>query len=551
MEQPGFLKEFTDKMDALTKIKKDVAQSIASKEQFTGQLKDRLRQINDRLRELAWFINDLKNKTSHLDRQVGTNNAAISERQGQLDTLTAERDRIARERAQLEKEKGETQAKCDNFQFRIDELEGQLRDVKAAAEQREQLLSQEVEAFKNELNSKGDQQSAHAQAIANLTKKSETQLAASQGQLEALQKQLTELQESETRLKQQIEGYEEQMKQHAATLKQKDDKLTALNAEQTECQAEIGRLNGEIEALKAQNKDLVDKLTAATQAIHEATELLNGLINSMPNGASQKEINDLLILIEKSIENISNVAQGRTTNEEVHSTNASAAPLPNGENTGQQLSAVTKAATQFVGNTVSQARKNVNNINNPTDNPSKELIDSADYVRNKLSPAKIQELSSRMSMKLYELFKIRSDTYIDIKDIDGRTSKFEFFEIIRKLVGAIGTYSDEKYKNALAELTDVKDANKVDEILKKYDILLDGRGNIVNERKKRGGRKTRKISKISKARKTRKNIKQKGGFIYKTNSKRRTSRRTSRRTTTTATSSRNKTSSRRSSVSSR
>jgi len=140
----------------------------------------------------------------------------------------------------------------------------------------------------------------------------------------------------------------------------------------------------------------------------------------------------------------------------------------------------------------------------------------------------------------------KDDDYIGkpilVHDKYGRETDPKYKDLLGTLSYLYKKTKEEKYKNAFIAIKNLLFEHKTGDNTAGVIRILNKEGleHLVTTR---GGRKTRKLKK------------QKGGFIYKTNSKRRTAvsnpRRTSRRTTTTATSSRNKTSSRRTSVSSR
>jgi hypothetical protein len=74
-------------------------------------------------------------------------------------------------------------------------------------------------------------------------------------------------------------------------------------------QENIDRLTHENEELHTQNENLTQRIMTATTSINKAADNLETLMNSVPNDASQRDINNLFQQIEKSIQDISNSLQ--------------------------------------------------------------------------------------------------------------------------------------------------------------------------------------------------------------------------------------------------
>ena len=154
-QQQQFLIDFQDRMDRLQQVRANIGANINAKQQFTDRLKTKLEQFNDRLRQLSGLITNLKNRSDELEGQIGTNNAAIGERQQQIDRLNAERDNAIRERdeinQQINQQREETQRMSTDQQNRINTCEEQLR----AVTEQKTVVEQQVQALQAELAARG------------------------------------------------------------------------------------------------------------------------------------------------------------------------------------------------------------------------------------------------------------------------------------------------------------------------------------------------------------------------------------------------------------
>lgn len=302
MAQSQFLDDFQAKMDRLATIRVRLQQSVQVKTDFTNELKRRLREINNSIIQLADLINALKTNSDALQGQIGTHTESINSKDRQVEQLTqqiqeitAERDRINQ---QFTEYRDQTQAQLVERQNRIDEMEGQLANLTREKEAAENQLRE----LQNQIQARGDQKDIeHAEALRRLT--------------EDTQRQLQEKDAQILQLTQRIHDYDQQILELQEQLRNKDNEhqetRNQLDQHQNQAQGQVDDLNREIERLSIENRSLVRKLIDSTEAIHQANEELELIINSIPDATQQEEVDGLLNSIQQSIENISRAAQGQ------------------------------------------------------------------------------------------------------------------------------------------------------------------------------------------------------------------------------------------------
>lgn len=305
-----FLDDFQEKMNRLADIRRNLQASIQFKQQFTDDLKTKLGEINGKVKQIAGLINNLKTKVDDLENQVGTNATSISDRERQIGEInqqiantSAEKDRITQE---FNDHKGRTQTQINEQQAKIDQLEEQLRQLtehlRLANEQKESA-DNNLKALQADTQARGDEKDkAHAQALAQLAEENRQQLEQQQQQLtqriDEADKQVTELQEQ---LRQKTAEYEQLQQQ--------------LGENQNQVQGRVAELQRQIDVLTQENQQLSQRLMSATQAINEANDELEVIVNSVPNAQTKQEVdallNEITEQLEQSIQNISRAAQGQ------------------------------------------------------------------------------------------------------------------------------------------------------------------------------------------------------------------------------------------------
>lgn len=252
---PNFLDEFQTKMNALAEVRRNVQQSIQFKQQFTNELKTKLGQIYQRLQTLAGLITQLKTKATTLETQITSNSSDIIGKQKQIEDL----QRQMNSESQL---KGDTQKKITDLENQVETYEEQIR-----------TLTGKSSALERELQSRGDP-AAHAKTIQELTQKFELEKSQLVMQVNAANTTINELKQ----------------------------RLQQIEQNQNQNQGQVQTLQAQINKLEQDNKQLIDKLMVAIQAIDGATNDLRSLMDSVPNAQTKQEVDQLLGQISSQIE---------------------------------------------------------------------------------------------------------------------------------------------------------------------------------------------------------------------------------------------------------
>jgi len=433
--QPQFLIDFQDRMDRLASVRQNITASIDLKTQFTNNLKTKLAEINQRIQDLGNLIDQLKTASDNLQGQVNANNTSITDKDRQIIDLNNEVQRLTAQQQVIEQtcqeQKDALQNEIYQRQQQIDKLEQQLRDLtaqKTALDNKVQDLTaqktavdNQVQALQTELQNRGDP-NQHAQEIARLTQENQDQL---QQQRQLLINEIDQRQKRIDQLEQQIIAKDNELQQQRQQI----------NDQQNQVQGQIQGLQNQINDLTALNNTITQRLIDATQAINQAADDLEMLMNSVPNIQTQQDVTALIGEIERSIQAISNAAQGQPPR------NQGQATRPPPRNQGQ-------AARPPPRNQGQAARP-------PPNIPGDTVIMVPDRSPN--SPYN---------------FRIRK-TYSEIKDS------------LREKANQIPEGRENKYQNALNELNNAQTPDNVLEILSRNNINW-------KSNKFMGGKKTKK-----------------------------------------------------------
>ena len=313
-----FLQQFQDSLTRLGGVHTKIAASIAQKKQFSDSIIVKLRDINGKIQALAGEITRLKAEVDGLHGQVQSNTASIGSKDKEVADLQQRIVASEAEKQQLDERLRDLESRYASeknaAQQQIDQHEASIRTL---TEQNTAIKAQ-ADALTAELAGKGDLQGQHAAEITKLTEESRQQLAAQQqaneDELAKLHGELQNLQAVEAHLNQQLAAKTAEVETHTQNI----------SATQTTTQAQITQLTTQIAALEAENKDFLDRIIAATQAIQQATGALEALEASIPPDAQTgTDITALFDEINHSIQNISGVIQG-------HAAAAPLVPVPPG-----------------------------------------------------------------------------------------------------------------------------------------------------------------------------------------------------------------------------
>jgi chromosome segregation ATPase len=298
MSSASFIEEFTNSMKRLTDIKQNIQSNMEFKDKFTSSLKDSLSNINNKLQNLSGKIKQLSENANELKNKVASNSSSISEKDKQIETLKQQMTQLQQQyegsSSSSSQQKQELENKINEQQKTIDDAESKLRQIQTELSN----ITNQKNALEQEVKSKGDMSSQHAEQINMLTEESKSRL---------LQQQ-NELTSKITDCENKIQKYEQQLKDKDQTIQ--TEKQNIISTSQS-LQQTIDSLTQEKNALSQENDQLIGRIMEATQAINDAATALEYISAGVPNAQTQQEVNTLLQQIEHSFENIGRALQSQ------------------------------------------------------------------------------------------------------------------------------------------------------------------------------------------------------------------------------------------------
>jgi chromosome segregation ATPase len=352
-----FLAEFQESLNRLSQLNNIVKKNTDNKRKFSSFVIGELEKIKQRIAAIVVKINELKSRLDDLQGQVVQNNngiqskdSEISQLKQQLDQLTREKDSLNMQLVEANRLRDENVNKAQGLQTVIDQKEVEIQNLTA----QNSSLSNEVNALKQDLTSRGDVQAQHAQAIEQLRKENEAALnnqgQQNQVQIQQLQQQIAEKeQQLQTnigqiqQLQQQIVEKDQQLQTNVGQIQQLQEQIALKDQEIARLQSDASNssqtLNAELEQIKqelnntklalqngqaekaqliAENDDLIERIKAATITINEATQHLRELTDEDFYNKSTTDVSELIAQIEQLLQNISNAIQtGQTSSQQV------------------------------------------------------------------------------------------------------------------------------------------------------------------------------------------------------------------------------------------
>jgi chromosome segregation ATPase len=473
MNNDQIKQEFQSSLDKLGEINYAIAANNKSKQAFTTNIIENLSQINAKVIEIGKYITTLKAELKILQSQTNQNNSKIVDNSKQVDALTAQISQLTEEKtnainelAQIKQQYADSSTK---MQTQINECEAKLRDIISQNE----VITQQKNALDEELKKTGVEGTQAAEQLQQLTDNNAKQLQEKDSQLSALQEQNT------AQIKQLTE-------ENAKQLQEKVDQLTAL---QEENNAKIKILQDEIAAKEAalnqqgseageksnQIQSEIDQLNAANQSKQEMIDTLKNDIIAL-----KSENDDLIKRIISATQAISE-ATGKLREFE----NPAAFNQTDLDAKFKEI----EVSLQQISNSI---QGNSVEINQESGQLLPEQNNNVDKVATRLTPQGRLPLDAQIQ-------------------INGQNFTLE--EIRKQLAEKKRTVSKsnptgaKKYADALSAIQMAASQEDVIKGLQSNSVVIKN-GAVM------GGKKTKKIRK-------QKNRKQKGGYTYKSNAKRR------------------------------
>ena len=298
MENAKFLQDFDDSLQKLSQLNNVIVANTQSKQDYSQAIIKNLKAINEKIKGLLDKVTQLKTQVTGLQGQVNDNTSGISNKEAQLTQLQQKISQLTAENTASENNLNEltVQSAADvaAAQKKIDEYEQKL----AGLTHQNAAIQTEVDALKKAAEGTG----GLAAQIDEITKQNAAQLQQihdeNNAKIADLQNQINQKDTEIARLTQDSTGNTAQL----------NAQIAQQQAAMTDLQNQLAVLQKQIEDLKAENGNLIQRIIAATTAINNATQNLQQL--SDPTSYNQAELAQAFEEIEKSIQDISNALQG-------------------------------------------------------------------------------------------------------------------------------------------------------------------------------------------------------------------------------------------------
>ena len=375
----NFLNNFEKSLKRLETINDIVNKNLQNKKDFSQMILNKLIGINNQIKGLAENINKLNTKVVELQKYVDQNADACKEKTDEITELTKKYESLQKEKAEVLTEFNALKTKCQDDmkakQIEIDNLEEKLRKIT----EEKNLLDNELKILKE----KGDSDD-------RITK-----------QAEQFQAQLSKIEEENNRkiaeLTNTIEEKDKQINELNEKLlnatKEASEHKSLLDQQSSETAQNIQQLKDQIAKLEEENKNLINRIIYATDAINAAVDNLNKLSEV----SDTKEIDNVFESIEESINNISNAMNLGTINQ----------PIQNTQNTARND--ITKYKFNILGKRVtlgelSDYLMNYQGITDETYDIFADILDNYynTYIDKSLTQTQIDYIETQLTNSLSE-----------------------------------------------------------------------------------------------------------------------------------------------------
>jgi chromosome segregation ATPase len=271
---PNFLNAFQQSITRLQELGTNIKnKNPTQNKNFNSELLAKLTAINQKIKELETKIQDVAS---------------------QINTFSSEMELNSKQVAEAKKQMVDLQKQITDLETLKNQMEQEIQTSKATID----TLTSENAAIKAEMEAKGtDLQKQHAEAISMAAQEAEQKNAAQLAKIKELQDQIVANQTEIDRLNQEVAQHTQTITDHTATQTQLNEGRTQLEQQKAD--------------LEAQNQDLANRIASATLAITEITEIVQNIVDIIPDESTNTQVNELLQSIDQSIDNINGQLQGR------------------------------------------------------------------------------------------------------------------------------------------------------------------------------------------------------------------------------------------------
>lgn len=454
--------DFDASLQRLGEINNAIAANIENKKQFSRQIIERLTRVNQQIQALADKIKGLKTELDNLKGVVTGNTSDIGNKEKEIQALKAQIETLTQEKAKAEADLAQLR---DTFQKEKEQLERGAADAEAQlrnVSDQVNTLTTERDALKAELAGRGDP-ADHAKAIEDLTNQHAAQTQAQQAQHQQ------ELDQQKQDLQKQIQD--------------KDNEIAQAIAEAHRLAAELATANQKILDLGVQ----MQELTGRTQ--QQITELTTERDNLAAQIAGLQQ--QIQALTDENTDLIQRIMAAT-----------------------RAISVATDSLRQISDNDPTQFNQE------EVERTFTEIEASIQAISNSLSGSSLSGSSAPGSSAPRASISGRKagmdpNTNITVKDNKNADITFTLKQLMEELRVKGGRVAGiDKYETALTAIRAATTPQEVVDILRTNNIAFKNGAMMGGRKTRRRGRKTRR------GRRTRKNG-QRGGFIYKSHTKRR------------------------------
>jgi len=457
-----FLTKFENSLNKLDKLKDNIADRFRNQDNFSNEIISQLTEINNKVKELSKKINELKESIDVLQNQ-------INQIDGVIEGLNQDKAILNRQMEQLKNDKSGLLSDNEEIKRKQNELQQEINEY----EERIATLTSENTTTQSEIDSlKSANESLTQQYSTDRDVQKQEFAEKMREQQELHMRQLSENQETFNEeikiLVSRVDECQLKINDLETEKANREAEMSSINSQMTSKESEINGYTNRIIELERTNQDLMSRIVSATDVIERSIEALDNLTREIPNIKTQTDIRNLFSQINESIDGINVLLQPSNirarAEPEIAAREAPGSP------------SLSRSGTQPVSFSENEAEEKQEVSSNLAS------VTEFNVSGQKLTLSQLQQLVRQK-----------------LQTIRNKNSEFA-----KKLQGILDL------NDKIESMTTIQ--SKIDN----FGIQIKQDGTIV------GGKTRRKNKKYNVISKTKKGIKQKGGFVWNTHSKRKT-----------------------------
>ena len=457
-----FLTNFENSLNKLDKLKDNIADRFRNQDNFSNEILSQLTEINNKVKELSKKINELKESIDVLQNQINQIDSVIEGLNQDNAILNRQMEQLKNDKSRLLSDNEEIRRKQNALQQQIDEYEERI----ATLTSENTTTQSEIDSLKSANESLSQQYSTDRDVQKQEFAKEMRE------QQELHMRQLTDNQEAFTEeiknLVSKVEECQLQINDLESEKANREAEMSTINSQMTSKETEINGYTNRIIELERTNEDLMNRIVSATAVIERSIEALDNLTREIPNIKTQTDIRNLFSQINESIDGINVLLQP---------SNIRARAEP-------------EIAAREAPGSPSFSRSGTQPVSFSENEPEEKQEVSTNLV---------SDIEFNVSGQKLTLVQLQQLVRQKLQTIRNKNSEFA-----KKLRGILDL------NDKIESMTTIQ--SKIDN----FGIQIKQDGTIV------GGKTRRKNKKYNVISKTKKGIKQKGGFVWNTHSKRKT-----------------------------